>query len=34
MWESLLAEVDAALEAALGAEGLKRMKREEGSNNG
>lgn len=32
MWESFLPEVDAVLEAALGAEELAAMKREEGSN--
>lgn len=32
MWESFLPEVEAVLEAALGAEELERMKREKGSN--
>lgn len=31
MWESFLPEVDAVLEAALGAEELERMKRDEAS---
>lgn len=32
MWESFLPEVDAVLEAVLGAEELERMKRDEDSN--